>query len=75
MKPAAGLSVLHEPAIAQEEASAARSGYRQPLVMIAACCSSSCGFTTEAGLTRAKNVANIVMKNLMDCAAGVLALR
>ncbi|MFS8586018.1 MAG: ammonium transporter, partial [Acidimicrobiia bacterium] len=22
----------------------------------------------EAGLTRAKNVANIVMKNLMDCA-------
>lgn len=27
----------------------------------------------EAGLTRAKNVGNIVMKNLMDCAAGVLA--
>ncbi|HVM39785.1 MAG TPA: ammonium transporter, partial [Acidimicrobiia bacterium] len=27
----------------------------------------------EAGLTRAKNVANIVMKNLMDMAAGVLA--
>jgi Amt family ammonium transporter len=27
----------------------------------------------EAGLTRAKNVANIVMKNLMDCMAGVLA--
>jgi len=27
----------------------------------------------EAGLTRAKNVGNIMMKNLMDCAAGVLA--
>jgi Amt family ammonium transporter len=27
----------------------------------------------EAGLTRAKNVGNIVMKNLMDCCAGVLA--
>ena len=27
----------------------------------------------EAGLTRAKNVANIVMKNMMDMAAGVLA--
>jgi ammonium transporter, Amt family len=27
----------------------------------------------EAGLTRAKNVANIMMKNLMDCSAGVLA--
>src|SRR5690606_12160517 len=27
----------------------------------------------EAGLTRAKNVGNIVMKNLMDCSAGVLA--
>lgn len=27
----------------------------------------------EAGLTRAKNVANIMMKNLMDCCAGVLA--
>lgn len=27
----------------------------------------------EAGLTRAKNVANIMMKNLMDMAAGVLA--
>lgn len=27
----------------------------------------------EAGLTRAKNVANIMMKNLMDCMAGVLA--
>ncbi|MEM9656064.1 MAG: ammonium transporter [Actinomycetota bacterium] len=28
----------------------------------------------EAGLTRAKNVANIMMKNLMDMSAGVLAL-
>ncbi|HUW04554.1 MAG TPA: ammonium transporter [Acidimicrobiales bacterium] len=27
----------------------------------------------EAGLTRAKNVSNIMMKNLMDCMAGVLA--
>ena len=27
----------------------------------------------EAGLTRAKNVANIMMKNLMDMSAGVLA--
>ena len=27
----------------------------------------------EAGLTRSKNVANIMMKNLMDCMAGVLA--
>jgi ammonium transporter, Amt family len=27
----------------------------------------------EAGLTRAKNVGNIMMKNLMDCSAGVLA--
>jgi Amt family ammonium transporter len=27
----------------------------------------------EAGLTRAKNVANIIMKNLMDMSAGVLA--
>lgn len=27
----------------------------------------------EAGLTRAKSVANIMMKNLMDCTAGVLA--
>jgi Amt family ammonium transporter len=27
----------------------------------------------EAGLTRGKNVANIMMKNLMDCMAGVLA--
>src|SRR5690554_6460278 len=27
----------------------------------------------EAGLTRAKNVANIMMKNLMDCMVGVLA--
>ena len=27
----------------------------------------------EAGLTRSKNVGNIMMKNLMDCAAGVLA--
>jgi Amt family ammonium transporter len=27
----------------------------------------------EAGLTRAKNVGNIMMKNLMDCMAGVLA--
>lgn len=27
----------------------------------------------EAGLTRAKNVGNIMMKNLMDCCAGVLA--
>src|SRR3546814_19938124 len=27
----------------------------------------------EAGLTRAENVGNIMMKNLMDCAAGVLA--
>lgn len=27
----------------------------------------------EAGLTRAKNVGNIMMKNMMDCCAGVLA--
>jgi len=27
----------------------------------------------EAGLTRGKNVANIMMKNLMDCMAGVMA--
>src|SRR3546814_11041713 len=27
----------------------------------------------EAGLTRAKNVGNIMMKHLMDCADGVLA--
>lgn len=27
----------------------------------------------EAGLTRGKNVANIMMKNLMDCMAGVIA--
>ena len=27
----------------------------------------------EAGLTRAKNVANIMMKNLMDCMVGVIA--
>jgi len=27
----------------------------------------------EAGLTRGKNVGNIMMKNMMDCAAGVLA--
>lgn len=27
----------------------------------------------EAGLTRAKNVSNIMMKNMMDCMAGVLA--
>ena len=30
------------------------------------------GFAVEAGLTRAKNAANIMMKNLMDVAIGVL---
>jgi Amt family ammonium transporter len=35
--------------------------------------SSFCAGLVEAGLTRAKNVANIMMKNLMDMSAGVLA--
>ncbi|MFO7292257.1 MAG: ammonium transporter [Actinomycetes bacterium] len=75
---AAGLSVLvASPAIAQEEASAAPQWLVDNLwVMIAAVLVffMQAGFAlVEAGLTRAKNVANIVMKNLMDCAAGVLA--
>ena len=75
---AAGLSVLvASPAFAQEEGSAAPQWLVDNLwVMIAAVIVffMQAGYAlVEAGLTRAKNVANIVMKNLMDCAAGVLA--
>lgn len=64
------------PASAQEEVAAPQWLVDNLWVMIAGILvfSMQGGFAlVEAGLTRAKNVGNIVMKNLMDCAAGVLA--
>lgn len=75
---AASLSILvASPAFAQEESAAAPQWLVDNLwIMIAGILvfSMQGGFAlVEAGLTRAKNVGNIVMKNLMDCMFGVLA--
>ncbi|MBK5223172.1 MAG: ammonium transporter [Acidimicrobiia bacterium] len=67
------------PALAQDEgvtADAVQAALDNIWILIAATLVifMQAGFAlVEAGLTRAKNVANIMMKNLMDFAAGVLA--
>jgi Amt family ammonium transporter len=72
-----GLSlVLAGPAAAQEPAAATQVVLDNLWIMIAGVLVffMQAGFALlEAGLTRAKNVANIMMKNLMDMSAGVLA--
>ncbi|MFZ0013073.1 MAG: ammonium transporter [Acidimicrobiia bacterium] len=69
--------VLASPAIAQEEPAAATQFVLDNLwIFIAGVLVffMQAGFAlVEAGLTRSKNVSNIMMKNLMDMAAGVLA--
>ncbi len=71
------LTVLASPALAQEELAPATQFILDNLwVFIAGVLVffMQAGFAlVEAGLTRSKNVANIMMKNLMDMAAGVLA--
>ena len=73
-----GALVLAAPAFAQDgiTADAVQATLDNIWVLIAAVLVifMQAGFAlVEAGLTRAKNVANIMMKNLMDFAAGVLA--
>jgi len=70
--------VLAAPALAQEEmtADAVQAVLDNIWVLVAAVLVifMQAGFAlVEAGLTRAKNVANIMMKNMMDFVAGVLA--
>lgn len=69
--------VMASPALAQEEPGAATQFVLDNLwVFIAGVLVffMQAGFAlVEAGLTRGKNVSNIMMKNLMDMAAGVLA--
>jgi Amt family ammonium transporter len=69
--------VLASPAMAQEELAPASQFILDNLwVFIAGVLVffMQAGFAlVEAGLTRGKNVANIMMKNLMDMSAGVLA--
>jgi Amt family ammonium transporter len=69
--------VMASPAMAQEELAPATQFVLDNLwIFIAGILVffMQAGFAlVEAGLTRGKNVANIMMKNLMDCAAGVLA--
>jgi Amt family ammonium transporter len=69
--------VLASPAIAQEEPAAATQFVLDNLwIFIAGVLVffMQAGFAlVEAGLTRSKNVSNIMMKNLMDMSAGVLA--
>lgn len=74
----AGLVALATPALAQEipEGVASQVIFDNIWVFIAGVLVffMQAGFAlVEAGLTRAKNVGNIMMKNLMDCMAGVLA--
>jgi ammonium transporter, Amt family len=74
----AGLLLLAEPAGAQEAITAdlVQTNLNNVFVLIAAVLVifMQAGFAlVEAGLTRAKSVANIMMKNLMDFAAGVTA--
>lgn len=64
------------PAVAQDEGYASQVVLDNIWVLIAGVLVffMQAGFAlVEAGLTRAKNVGNIMMKNLMDCMAGVLA--
>ncbi|MFP3915371.1 MAG: ammonium transporter, partial [Actinomycetota bacterium] len=69
--------VMASPALGQEEPSAASQFVLDNLwIFIAGVLVflMQAGFgLLEAGLTRAKNVSNIMMKNLMDMSAGVLA--
>ena len=73
------VALLSQPALAQEaEATAAdvQVNLDNVFVLLAAVLVifMQAGFAlVEAGLTRAKNVANIMMKNLMDFCAGVVA--
>jgi ammonium transporter, Amt family len=73
----AGLILLSEPAGAQEiTAEVVQTNLNNVFVLVAAILVifMQAGFAlVEAGLTRAKSVANIMMKNLMDFAAGVTA--
>ena len=75
---AAGLVAMATPALAQEvpEGVASQVILDNIWVLIAGVLVffMQAGFAlVEAGLTRAKNVGNIMMKNLMDCMVGVLA--
>ncbi len=69
--------VLANPALAQEELAPASQFVLDNLFIFIAgvlVFFMQAGFAlVEAGLTRAKNVSNIMMKNLMDMSAGVLA--
>jgi len=69
--------VLATPAFAQEEPAAATQFVLDNLFIFLAgvlVFFMQAGFAlVEAGLTRSKNVSNIMMKNLMDMSAGVLA--
>ncbi len=70
------LVVIAGPAMAQDEAVATQLLLDNIWVFLAGVLVffMQAGFAlVEAGLTRAKNVGNIMMKNLMDCMAGVLA--
>jgi Amt family ammonium transporter len=71
------LTILASPAVAQEELVPATQFVLDNLWVFMAgvlVFFMQAGFAlVEAGLTRSKNVANIMMKNLMDMAAGVLA--
>ncbi len=72
---ALGMIVLAEPAVAQE-ADPVQVNLDNVFVLLAAVLVilMQAGFAlVEAGLTRAKSVANIMMKNLMDFCAGVIA--
>ena len=73
---AVALLALARPAGAQEESFASQVILDNIWVFLAGVLVffMQAGFAlVEAGLTRAKNVGNIMMKNLMDCMAGVLA--
>jgi Amt family ammonium transporter len=70
------LVALAGPAMAQDDTAASQVILDNIWVFIAGVLVffMQAGFAlVEAGLTRAKNVGNIMMKNLMDCMAGVLA--
>ena len=71
------VTVMASPAIAQEEPAAATQFVLDNLFIFIAgvlVFFMQAGFAlVEAGLTRSKNVSNIMMKNLMDMSAGVLA--
>jgi Amt family ammonium transporter len=72
----AALVVFASPAAAQDEGVASQVILDNLWVFLAGVLVffMQAGFAlVEAGLTRAKNVGNIMMKNLMDCMAGVLA--